>query len=86
MFGAPIGLGTPLLGVAAVLVGAGRGPVWDATKTLLIAVGALGLFHLPLRLLVSAAEIIPPAVGAAIIGLFGIGWVALGWVAWRRER
>ncbi len=28
---APIGFGTPVLGVAAVLVGAGRGPVWDET-------------------------------------------------------
>ncbi len=77
---APIGFGTPVLGVAAVLIGAGRGPVWDATKTLLIAVGVLGIFHLPLLPLVLAVGIIPHVVGAAIIGLFGLGWVALGWV------
>lgn len=80
LFVAPIGFGTPLLGVAAILTGAGRGPVLDATKTLLIAVGALGLFHLPLLPLVFAVGIIPHAVGAVVIGLFGLGWVALGWV------
>ncbi len=80
LFVAPIGFGTPLLGIAAVLIGADRGPVWDATKALLIAVGALGLFHLPLLPLVFAVGIIPHVVGAAIIGLFGLGWVALGWV------
>ena len=85
LFLAPIGFGTPVLGLAAVLAGAGRGQAWDAIRTLLLAVGLLGLAALPLRPLVYAAGIIPPVAGAAIIGLFGLSCVALGWAA-RRER
>ena len=83
LFIGPIALGTPILGAAACLVATGtRG----ADRGLLLLVGALGLFALPLRPLVYAVQVIPLVVGAAIIGLFGLGWVALGWHAMRGER
>lgn len=80
---APIGLGTPVLGAAACLVATGAR---SAERGSLLVIGALGLFALPLRPLVYALQVIPLAVGAAIIGLFGLGWVALGWRAMRGER
>lgn len=80
---APIALGTPILGAAACLVAASaRG----ADRGLLLLTGALGLFLLALWPLVFALQVIPLAVAAAIIGLFGLGWVALGWRAMRGER
>lgn len=82
LFVTPIGLGTPVLGLAAVLIATGR----DERRALLLAVGVLGLSNLPLRPLVYAVGIIPPVAGAAIIGLFGLSWLALGWVTLRRER
>ena len=83
LFIGPIALGTPVLGAAACLVATGtRG----ADRGLLLVVGALGLFALPLRPLVYAVQLIPLAAGAAIIGLFGLAWVALGWRAMRGER
>lgn len=80
---APIGLGTPVLGAAACFVATGAR---SADRGPLLVIGALGLFALPLRPLVYAVQVIPLAVGAAIIGLFGLGWVALGWRAMRGER
>ena len=83
MFIGPIALGTPVLGAAVCLVATGRR---GADRWLLLLVGALGLFALPLRPLVYAAQLIPLAAGAAIIGLFGLGWVAAGWRALRGAR
>ena len=79
----PIGLGTPVLGAAACFVATGAR---SADRGPLLVIGALGLFALPLRPLVYAVQVIPLAAGAALIGLFGLGWVALGWRAMRRER
>jgi len=80
---APIGFGTPVLGAAACFVATGAR---SAERGPLLVVGALGLFALPLRPLVYALQVIPLTVGAAIIGLFGLGWVALGWRAMREDR
>ncbi len=96
LFVAPIALGTPVLGAAACVVARGarsadRGPLLvigarSADRGPLLVIGALGLFALPLRPLVYAAQVIPLAVGAMVIGLFGLGWVVLGWRAMRGER
>ena len=83
---APIGLGTPVLGAAACFVAAEVRSPAVADRGLLRLTGVLGLFILLLRPLVYALQLIPLAVGAAVIGLFGLGWVALGWRAMRGER
>ncbi len=83
LFFGPIALGTPVLGAATCVVAAGARRLSRADRALLLLTGALGLFNLPLRPLVYALRVIPLAGGAAIIGLFGLGWIALGWRAMR---
>ncbi len=86
LFVAPIALGTPTLGVAACFVATGTRSPARSDRGLLLLTGVLGVFILLLRPLVYALQVIPLAVGAAIIGLFGLGWVALGWRAMRGGR
>ena len=76
--------GTLALGAAGVLASlsarrAGAGSGWTLA---LLALGLLGLFLLPLWPLVYAVELVPEAGGAALIALFGTGWVALGHALW----
>lgn len=76
--------GTLALGAATVLAGiaaraAGAPPGWAAA---LLALGLLGLFLLPLWPLVHAVQLLPAGAGAALIGLFGLGWVVLGSALW----
>ena len=76
--------GTLALGAAAVLASlgtrhAGVGSGWTLA---LLALGLPGLFLLPLWPLVYAVELVPEAGGAALIALFGTGWVALGHALW----
>jgi hypothetical protein len=78
-------LGTLVL-AAAVLVTAWAARHGSAAKRWFVAlsvVGLLGAFLLPLWPLVNALQWIPQAVGACVIGLFGLGWVWLGWRLWR---
>jgi len=80
--------GTLALGAAAVLTSlgahrAGAGLGWTLA---LLALGSLGLFLLPLWPLVYAVELLPEAAGAAVIALFGLGWVGLGIAPIRRRQ
>lgn len=80
--------GTLTLGAATVLAGveahrAGAGTGWTLA---LLALGLLGLFLLPLWPLVYAVELLPPAGGAALIALFGLGWAVLGYALWSGAR
>ena len=86
LFVAPIALGTPVLGAATCFVATGARSPARADRGMLLLTGVLGLFILLLRPLVYALQVIPPAAGAAIIALFGLGWVALGCRAMRGER
>lgn len=72
--------GTLALGAAAVLasLGARRAGAGSGWTLALLALGLLGLFLLPLWPLVYAVEWLPEAGGAALIALFGTGWVGLG--------
>jgi len=70
LFTAPRLLGTLLLG-AALLVEASH-------DERLRALGALGIFLFPLWPLMFAVEVLPRGAGAALIALFGAGWVLLG--------
>ncbi len=79
--------GTLTLGAATVVAGlaargAGAPPGWVAALLLL---GLLGLFLLPLWPLVYAVEVVPEGGGAAIIALFGLGWVLVGYGLWSRS-
>lgn len=72
--------GTLALGAGAVLasLGARRAGAGSGWTLALLALGLLGLFLLPLWPLVYAVEWLPEAGGAALIALFGTGWVGLG--------
>lgn len=72
--------GSLFLAVGAVTLGidAGGGRTSLAWPSLLIATGVLGVLTLPLRPLVYALALVPNVVGAGLIGLFGLGWVAFG--------
>ncbi len=78
--------GTLALGIAAILAGiaargARRPPGWVA---MLLFLGVLGVFLLPLWPLVYAWQWLTELVGAAVLGLFGLCWMALGWALWSR--
>jgi hypothetical protein len=53
----------------------GIAPNWTV---MLLVLGLMGLFLLPLWPLVFAVELVPEVVGAAFMMLFGLGWVLLG--------
>ena len=74
-----LGAATLLAGVAARRIGADRG--WVAA---LVVLGLLGLFLLPLWPLVYAVEVLSTGAGAALIALFGLGWVVVGHRLWSR--
>ena len=77
-------LGSLALGAATFLAGRGAraaGAARDWTLGLM-TLSLAGLLLLPLWPLVYAVELVPPAAGAAFIGLFGLGWVALGYAVW----
>lgn len=86
LFTGPRLLGTTALGAATFLAGvrARRGSEWTAEGSALVALGLLGLFLFPLWPLVYAVGIIPNWLGAAIIALLGLGWVAIGYRHWQR--
>ncbi len=76
--------GTLALGIAAFLVGAdaqrsGRASGWVITLLLL---GLIGVFLLPLWPLVYAVQWLSEGAGAAVIALFGLGWLATGYRLW----
>ncbi len=80
LFTAPRIFGTLALGAATILAGieasgTGPRPGWGVP---LLVLGLLGLFLLPLWPLVYAVELMPEKGGAALIALFGTGWVVLG--------
>ncbi|HEV2126684.1 MAG TPA: hypothetical protein VGW38_28320 [Chloroflexota bacterium] len=82
LFTAPRIFGTLALGVATLLAGVDarrRGSTRD-WAAMLLALGLLGLFLLPLWPLVFAIEVLPEGGGAMIIALFGFGWL---WVGYR---
>ncbi|MDP9380879.1 MAG: hypothetical protein M3Q29_12160 [Chloroflexota bacterium] len=79
--------GTLALGVAAFLAGLaarreGRPSGW---VVLLLLLGVVGVFLFPLWPLVYAVQWLPEGGGAAIIALFGLGWIALGWTLLSRR-
>ncbi len=74
--------GSLALGIATFLVGVGAlrsrmAPGWTLT---LLYLGLAGLFLFPLWPLVYALQWVPQAVGAAVMGLFGLGWMVLGYM------
>ena len=76
--------GTLALGGATVLAGLdarkrGVAPGWMLA---LLALGLIGLFLLPLWPLVYAVQWLTEVAGAAIIALFGVGWLAAGYRLW----
>ena len=73
--------GTLALGGATFLMGL---DVWRAGGRLgwaypLVVLGLIGLFLFPLWPLVYAVGWLSEGAGAAIIALFGVGWIAFGW-------
>ncbi len=68
------GVATVLAGLGARRAGASRG--WTLG---LLALGVAGLLQFALWPLMFAVQLVPPAAGAGLIGLFGLGWVALGY-------
>ncbi len=76
--------GTLALGIAAFLGGldaqrAGKASGWAIALLLL---GLVGMFLLPLWPLVYAVQWLSEGAGAAVIALFGLGWVAAGYRLW----
>ncbi len=76
--------GTLALGTAAFLGGldaqrAGKASGWAIALLLL---GLVGMFLLPLWPLVYAVQWLSEGAGAAVIALFGLGWVATGYRLW----
>lgn len=74
--------GTLALGIAAFLAGvaarrAGRSP---GKVVMLLFLGVAGVFLFPLWPLVYAVQWLPEGGGAAVIGLFGLVWIAFGWI------
>lgn len=79
-----ISLGVPLLGLALLL--AGLYVHWDRQDLhghsgfvgrMLVILGLIGMFTLPVQPLIYALALLPPAVGTAVFALFGAGWVAV---------
>jgi hypothetical protein len=81
LFTGPRIFGTLALSGATLLAGMEirRSSAMSGWGTELVALGLLGLFLLPLWPLVNAIELIPEAAGAAVIALFGLGWVLTGY-------
>ena len=75
LFMGPQILGTLALGAAACA--ASRGLSGGASHGLL-ALGLAGVASLGLWPLVWAVELLPPAGGALMLALFGLGWAAVG--------
>lgn len=84
LFIAGLVFGSFFLGAAAltVAIDARRAGVTSRWTAALVILGLMGLCMLPLRLLVNAMAFVPPAAGAAFIGLFGLGWIGLGYALW----
>ncbi|MBM2812890.1 MAG: hypothetical protein HW416_3649 [Chloroflexi bacterium] len=80
LFAAGLAFGSVFVGAAAFLLGldAWRTGVASRWAVALLILGLIGLFMLPLRPLVYAVELVPPAAGAAFIGLFGLAWISVG--------
>ncbi|MDP9382364.1 MAG: hypothetical protein M3Q29_19945 [Chloroflexota bacterium] len=81
LFTAPRILGTLALGTAAFLAGiaarrTGRAPGWGIGLLLL---GLVGVFLFPLWPLVYAVQWLSEGAGAAVIGVFGLGWALVGY-------
>lgn len=79
-----ISLGVPLLGLALLL--AGLSVLWDRQDLhghsgffgrMLVILGLVGMFTLPVQPLMYALALLPLAVGTAVFALFGAGWVAV---------
>lgn len=93
-----LSLGTPILGLALFL--AGLAVVRDRkalygqagwTGPVLVLLGVIGMFTLPLRPLMFALALLPLAFGAAAFTLFGAGWIILAlslrnMPEWRTDR
>lgn len=73
-------LGTFLLGGAALMLGT------EGRRGALAVLGLIGLLQMPLRPLVYALALVPPAGAAAFIALFGLGWIVLGYYLWLAGR
>lgn len=88
LFTAPRIFGTLALGAATLLAGieARRRVLLRGWATVLLVLGLLGLFLLPLWPLVFAVELVPEGGGAAVIALFGLGWVLVGYRLWSQPR
>lgn len=84
LFTAPRIFGTLALGAATLLAGMrARGTFsLPIRREALVGLGLLGLFLLPLWPLVYAVSVIPEWLGAMIIALFGLGWIAIGYRLW----
>ena len=80
LFTAPRIFGTLALGAATFLAGidAYRTGARFGWAVALLLLGLLGMFLLPMWPLVYAVELMPETGGAALMALFGIGWVVLG--------
>ena len=81
LFTAPRIFGTLALGAATFLAGlnARRTSGVQRWTPVLLALGLLGLFLLPLWPLVHAIEVVSEAGGAGVIALFGLGWMLAGY-------
>ncbi len=76
--------GTLALGTASVLAAAdaqraGRAPGWAIA---LLVLGLVGMFLFPLWPLVYAVQWLSEGTGAAVIALYGMGWLATGYRLW----
>ena len=82
---AGLDVGTLVLGMALFLAGLaavkGGNRLYDhpgLAAPVLMLLGAVGIFTLPLRPLMYAFTLVSVAVGAAVFALFGAGWIVLG--------
>lgn len=80
-----LSLGTPLLGLALFLAGLAAVETSSGLyghprllRPVLILLGAIGMFTLPLRPLMYAFALAPVAFGVAVFTSFGAGWVVFG--------
>lgn len=80
-----LAVGTPILGLAIFLAGlavARDGKIQNGPSVLmgrvLMLLGVIGMFTLPLRPLMFALSLLPLAFGAAAFALFGAGWIVVG--------
>lgn len=93
-----LAVGTPILGLAIFLAGLAvvrdgktqNGPSLRVGPVLML-LGVIGMFTLPLRPLMFALSLLPLAFGAAAFALFGASWILLAsslrkMPEWRTER